>query len=617
MPPKGAQIISLIENDKTENQYSLKVSDYVMDFIFKRGVKDIFLIPGGGCIHLVDSLGRHDGLNYICNLHEQASGVAAEAYAQYSNNLGVALVTTGPGSTNVITAVAAAWLDSTPLMIISGQVQQKDMINGRGTRQIGFQEIQATELVKDITKYAALVDDPKYLRYHFEKAFHEATSGRPGPVWLDIPLDIQAARVDIHSLLGYSPSLEKPRITQEIIDSLIDEINSAERPVLLVGNGVRLAKCEDQLTELVDILKIPVLTTWKAIDLFAEDHPCFAGRPGIAGQRGANFTQQNADLIITIGARLDHGQTAYQPQNFARAAVKVIVDIDPYEIRKMGPVEYPLCVDAGEFVSRLLERKMQINNDNRDWLATTKEWQQRYPVVLDEYWAPKDLVNNYAFIDALSDLMSPGDLLIPGSSGACSEVTMQAFKVKEGMRIFNSEGLGPMGFGIAASMGGCIAAGRQPTVCVDGDGGFFMNVQELEVVRREKLPIKFFVLNNDGYVSIRNTQNKHFGGHQVASGPDSGCTLPDIKKTAACYGIKYYCIDSHDELRKNMKLVLNYKGPAICEVKMPPTQETSPRTAAYKKKDGSFASRPMEDMCPFLDRGEFEENMFVEILEDE
>ena len=612
-----AQIIPLDFDVKTLTQPRQKIADYAMDFIAKRGVKDIFLIPGGGCIHLVDSLGRHPELNYICNLHEQASGIAAEAYAQYTNNLGVALVTTGPGSTNVITAVAAAWLDSTPLMIISGQVQKQDMVNGRRTRQIGFQEIQSTEVVKEITKYAAVVDDPKYIRYHFERAYYEATSGRPGPVWLDIPLDIQAAEIEINTLLGYSPVLEAPKIEEETIDAIIDEINIAARPVLLVGNGVRLSKCEKQLNELVDALKIPVLTTWKAIDFYAEDHECFVGRPGIAGQRAANFTQQNADLIITIGARLDHGQTAYQPHNFARGAVKVIVDIDPFEIRKMGEVEYPVYADAREFIAKLLARRSQINNDNSDWLAIAKEWQRRYPVVLDEYWAPGGLVNNYVFIDVLSELMKPTDLLIPGSSGACSEVTMQAFKVKDGMRIFNSEGLGPMGFGIAASMGGCIASGRKHTICVDGDGGFFMNVQELEIIRREKLPIKFFVLNNDGYVSIRNTQNKHFGGHQVASGPESGCTLPDIKKTAACYGIKYYCIDSHDELRKKMKLVLNYNGPAICEVKMPPTQETAPRTAAYKKKDGSFASRPMEDMYPFLDRDEFEENMFIEILEDE
>jgi len=587
-----------------------KISDYVMDFVAKRGVKDVFLVPGGGCIYLVDSLGRHPGLNYICNLHEQASSVAAEAYAQYTNNLGVALVTTGPGSTNAITAVAAAWLDSTPLMIISGQVQKKDMVNGRGTRQIGFQEIQSTQLVKSITKYAALVDDPKYVRYHFEKAYHEATTGRPGPVWLDIPLDIQAVEVEVPSLLGYSPVREESRITEETINSIVDEINKAKRPVLLVGNGVRLSKCEEHLYELTDVLKIPVLTTWKAIDFFAEDHACYAGRPGIAGQRAANFTQQNADLIITIGARLDHGQTAYQPHNFARKAVKVIVDIDPHEIHKMGSIEYPVCADASEFVEKLLEQKTQINNDNSDWLQTAKGWQKRYPVVLDEYWDLEDLVNNYVFIDALADLMQPTDLLIPGSSGGCSEITMQAFKVKDGMRILNSEGLGPMGFGIAASMGGCIASGRKHTICIDGDGGFFMNIQELEVIRREDLPIKYFVLNNDGYVSIRNTQNKHFGGHQVASGPESGCTLPDIEKTAACNGIKYYCIDNHNDLKKKMKLVLDYGGPAICEVKMPSTQETAPRTAAYKKKDGSFASRPMEDMYPFLDRDEFEENMY-------
>lgn len=586
-----------------------KLSDYVMDFIASCGVKDVFLLPGGGCIHLVDSLGRHSDLNYICNLHEQASGIAAEAYAQYTNNLGVALVTTGPGSTNIITAVAAAWLDSTPLMVISGQVQKKDMINGRGTRQIGFQEIQSTQLVEDITKYTAVVDDPKYVKYHLERAFAEATTGRPGPVWIDIPLDIQAVELERDSLLGYSSTKETADIEDETIDKIIDELNCASRPVMLVGNGVRLAKCEDALQQLVDTLKIPVLTTWKAIDFFAHDHECYAGRPGIAGQRGANFTQQNADFIISIGARLDHGQTAYQPHNFGRNAIKVIVDVDPFEVRKMGEIKYPIYADAGEFIGKLLAQRDQIENDNSEWLAQAKAWQQKYPVVLDEYRVEGALVNNYVFIDVLSQLMSPEDLLVPGSSGACSEITMQAFKVKDGMRILNTQGLGPMGFGIAASMGACIAGSKQHTVSIDGDGGFFMNVQELEVVRRERLPIKFFVLNNDGYVSIRNTQNKHFGGHQVASGPESGCTLPDIKKTAVCHGIKYYCINNHDELEKQIKLVLKHKGPVICEVKMPSAQETAPRTSAYKKKDGSFASRPMEDMYPFLDRDEFTENM--------
>ena len=590
-------------------QLQQKLSDYVMDFVASCGVKDIFLLPGGGCIHLVDSLGRHPGLNYICNLHEQASGIAAEAYAQYTNNLGVALVTTGPGSTNIITAVAAAWLDSTPLMIISGQVQKKDMINGRGTRQIGFQEIQSTRLVKDITKYTAVVDDPKYVRYHLERAFDEATSGRPGPVWLDIPLDIQAAEVDCGTLLGYSATNESYEIQDETIDAIIDDLNAAKRPVMLVGNGVRLSKCESELHDLADMLKIPILTTWKAIDLFGDDHECYVGRPGIAGQRGANFTQQNADFILSIGARLDHGQTAYQPHNFGRDATKVIVDIDPSEIRKMGEIKYPICADAGEFIGKLLTRHYQGSNESSDWLAKTKAWQKQYPVVLDEYRTPGTLVNNYVFVDVLSDLMSSTDVLVPGSSGACSEITMQAFKVKNGMRILNTQGLGPMGFGIAASMGACIASGKKHTVSIDGDGGFFMNSQELEIIRREQLPIKFFVLNNDGYVSIRNTQNKHFGGHQVASGPESGCTLPDIKKTATCYGIRYYCINSHSDLEKKIKLVLQHKGPVICEVKMPPTQETTPRTSAYKKKDGSFASRPMEDMYPFLDRDEFEENM--------
>jgi len=596
----------------------VKLSDYVVQFIERRGIKDIFLLPGGGCIHLVDSIGKSD-VNFVCNLHEQASSIAADAYGQYTNDIGVCLVTTGPGGTNATTGVAAAWLDSTPMLVLSGQVQKKDMINGRNTRQIGFQEIDVVNIVKPITKYAVTITDPLTIRYHMEKAVHLATTGRPGPVWVDIPLDVQAALLsdDENDLIAYEPEEELTPDIKAQVSNIIKELNTSKRPVILAGNGVRLSKSIDKFRELAAILEIPVLLTWKAIDFMEEQHPLFAGRPGGVGQRGANFTQQNSDFFISIGARLDHGQTAYQHKFFAREATKVIVDIDEHEINKLEmDIAHPMVIDAGEFIEEMLRQKEKINISRAKWLNQCKSWQEKYPVVLPEYWGQKEYVNNYVFIDALSDVLPEGALIVPGSSGGCSEVTMQAFRMKSGQRMFNSEGLGPMGFGIPAAIGGCIAASGQETVCIDGDGGFIMNIQELEVVKRLNLPIKFFVLNNNGYVSIRNTQNTHFSGNLVASGKDSGLTLPPIEKQAYAYGIPFARLDNPLNLHGKLNGILAIEGPVVCEIILPSTHVTAPKTSVYKKEDGSFSARPMEDLAPFLDREEFKENMIVEIVDD-
>jgi len=594
----------------------VKLSDYVVRFIEKQGVKDIFLLPGGGCIHLVDSIGK-SGINFVCNLHEQACSIAADAYGQYTNNIGVCLVTTGPGGTNAMTGVAAAWLDSTPMLILSGQVQKKDMINGRGTRQIGFQEISMVNIVTPLTKYAETVIYPEEIRYHLEKAVYLATNGRPGPVWIDIPLDVQAAEIDETTLRGFTPDKKVGTNISEQVSNIIDDLNRAERPAILAGNGIRLAGSIDAFNELAELLQIPVLLTWKAIDFMEEEHSLFVGRPGGVGQRGANFSQQNSDFLICIGARLDHGQTAYQHKFFAREATKVIVDIDENEINKLEmDIAYPMAVDAGEFIEEMLRQKDKINIHASAWLSQCKQWQAKYPVVLPEYWEQKEYVNNYVFIDALSDILPEGTLIVPGSSGGCSEVTMQAFRMKKGMRMFNSEGLGPMGFGIPAAIGGCIAADRKETICIDGDGGFVMNIQELETVKRLNLPIKFFILNNNGYVSIRNTQNTHFGGNLVASGESSGLSLPSVRNNAYTYGLKYWRIENHYQIEDRIKEFLDFSGPAICEVMLPPTHVTAPKASVYKKADGSFAARPMEDLAPFLDRNEFRDNMFIEIVDE-
>ena len=592
----------------------MKVSDYIAQKVAEY-TSDVFLIPGGGCIHLVDSFDKST-INLIPTLHEQGASIAAESYGQYTNNLGVCLVTTGPGATNAVTGVASAWLDSIPMLIICGQVQNKDRVQDRGVRQIGFQEINSVSIYKDITKYAVTLDDPEMIRYHVEKALWLATSGRKGPVLLDIPLDIQACEIEPESLQSYICTKRDNYIIN--VERSIEAMLKSKHPIILVGNGVRLADAIPEFEKFIKTTNIPVLTTWKALDLLDESDSQYVGRPGGVGQRGANFNQQNSDFILVIGARLDHGQLAYQPQYFARHATRAIVDIDVDEINKLGiKIHHPIEMDAKEFLeiaNSILDKKsIPIFSE---WQKHCRALYEKYPVIEAKYLEKQNIINNYAFMKYLSDLLPSNSLVIPGSSGACSEVTMQAFQVKKGCRVYNSEGLGAMGFGIPAAIGGCIASGKKETISVDGDGGFVMNVQELELVRRYNLPIKFFVLNNDGYGSIKTTQNTHFGGRLVASDPSSGLTLPSIELTASAYKIPFVRIENQNNLKQELKEVLDTTGPIICELMVDPNHITLPKASVYKKEDGSFATRPMEDLFPFLDRQEFRENLMIDEILD-
>jgi acetolactate synthase-1/2/3 large subunit len=585
----------------------MKVSDYVISRL-EEYTKDIFLVSGGGCIHLVDSLSKSK-INLIPTLHEQGASIAAESYAQYTNKLGVALVTTGPGSTNAVTGIASAWLDSIPVLLLTGQVQNKDRVGNKGVRQLGFQEIDTVSIYKPITKYAFTISDPKTIKYHLNRAIYLATTGRPGPVVIDIPLDVQAAEINPDELVDFIPTDKIYDLSS--LDLIVEALNKAKRPIVLVGNGVRLANALPEFYEFVKKTGIPVLTTWKTLDILEESHPQYVGRPGGVGQRGANFNQQNSDFILVIGARLDHGQLAYQPQYFAREATKCIVDIDINEINKLGiNIEFPIESDAKLFLTQLNQKINSLNIS--DWLNYCKSLHIKYPVILPEHLKVNEPhINNYAFIEYLSDLLPENSLVIPGSSGACSEVTMQSFKTKIGTRVYNSEGLGSMGFGIPAAVGGCIASDKKETICIDGDGGFFMNIQELELVYRYQLPIKFFVLNNNGYGSIKTTQNTHFKGNLVVSDPSSGLTLPSIELNAAAYKIPYIKIETQQNLKLDLSNVLSMHGPIICELIVDPDHKTLPKASVYKKEDGSFATRPMEDLAPFLDRNEFLNNLLI------
>jgi acetolactate synthase-1/2/3 large subunit len=605
-----------------------KLSDYVIRFVANQGVKHVFLVVGGGAMHLNDSLSRCQDIEFICNLHEQASAIAAENYSKGTNHLGVALVTTGPGGTNAVTGVAGAWLDSTPCIFISGQVKRADSMfrpdgTPLGVRQVGVQEVDIVSIVRPITKYAVTVNDPQTIRYHLEQALYLAGSGRPGPVWIDIPLDVQGAPIDETTLSGFvPPALEIGAASLDAqVTEVIQALNRSERPMLLAGNGIRLARAEKEFLQLVDLLDIPLETTWLAIDVIGDAHPLYTGRPGSVAARGANFAIQNCDFLLSLGARLDRVVTGFNPDRFAPAAHKVMVEIDPPELAKMGnSVRTKICADAGDFIRALLARSGEIRSAHAaaraDWKARCAAWKVRYPLVLPEHRAPNGRVSVYHLSDLLSDELRDDDYIVSGSSGSGIELFLLALRVKSGQRVFHTTALGAMGFGIAASIGACIAGGRRRTVCVDGDGGFQFNIQELETVARLQLPIKFFVLNNDGYASIRASQTNFFGEPTIGCDRRTGQSLPDIRRVAEAYGLATDVIADQSDLRSELRRVLNHPGPVVCDVHMILDEVRAPRLSSVQRADGSFVSKPLEDLWPFLDREEFYSNMLIPVNEE-
>ncbi len=598
----------------------MKLSDYVFRFLSERGVKHVFMLAGGGAMHLNDSLGRCPGIEYVCTLHEQAAAIAAEAYARVTNNLGVALVTTGPGGTNSVTGVAAAWLDSTPCLFISGQVKRQDMIGNLGLRQRGVQEINIIPIVTPITKYAATIMEPDSVRFHLEKAIHFAKTSRPGPVWLDIPLDVQAAQIDPDNLIGFDFEKEKIRSDPSKLETNVAHalqlMEAAERPVLLAGNGIRLSGAIEEFGKLVDLLGIPVLTTWLGIDLIAENHPLFGGRPGSIAPRGANFALQNADYLLSIGARLDMATVGFSYERFARAARKVIVEIDPNEFRKMGmSIDVAEQGDAGAFIKEMLRQAQSASLPRfQSWVDRCQLWKSRYPVVLPEHRELKDFVSTYVFSEAMSEVLPDDAVVVSMSAGACVEVFLLAFKVKKGQRIFHNRGTGSMGLAVPASIAACLASERRQTVCIEADGGFQMNTQELETIRRLRLPIKIFVLNNQGYASIRASQQRYFG-RLTGADTSSGLTLPDTLKVAEAYGLTAARIHDQTHLQGKLREILATDGPFLCEIMSPPDEVRAPCISSKQLPNGSMVSAPLEDLWPFLPRNEFLENMIIPALD--
>jgi len=597
----------------------IKLTDYVMKRVAGFGVKHVFMLPGGGAMHLNDSLGRCPGTRFVCNLHEQASAIAVEAYARYDYRLGCAMVTTGPGGTNTITGLAGAWLDSTPVLFLSGQVKRPDLKRDSGVRILGVQEIDIVSIVDSITKYAVTIEDPYSIRYHLEKAHHLAMTGRMGPVWIDIPLDVQAAQIDEERLEGYTPlpgPASDDASLRDQVARVIALLSEAERPVFLAGNGVRMAGGQDIFLEAVEALKIPVLTTGLGVDLIPDDHPLCFGRPGSLASRGANFTLQNSDLLITVGTRIDMALTAYSHERFARGAKKVMVDIDRAEIAKMRtPIAVPIVADAAMFLRELLRQSPKVRRKGwPEWQARCAGWKERYPIVLPEHRGLPGQLSTYHFSEILSQEMTKDDVILPGNSGFASEIFLLCLKIKMGQRCFHNRGTGAMGFGIPAALGVAVASGRR-TVCVDGDGGFQMNIQELATVARLGLPIKFFVINNQGYASIRASQSGYFK-LLVACDASSGMTLPDLGKVAAAYDIPFDRIEDKATLREQVRAALGAPGPIVCDVMVAPDEERIPRASSYQKPDGSMASKPLEDLYPFLSREEFLANMIIPPIDE-
>ena len=572
-------------------------------------------------MHLNDSLGRCPGLKYVCNLHEQACAIAAEAYSRVTNHLGAAMVTTGPGGTNAVTGVAGAWLDSTPVIFISGQVKRADLKRDSGVRILGVQEIDIVSIVRSITKYAVTIEDPATIRYHLEKAVHLALTGRRGPVWIDIPLDVQAAQIDPDALAGFTPDAgpDKTKIVEQLrqeVGQLVKMLNQAKRPVLLAGNGIRAAGAEKLFLEVVETLGIPVLATWLGFDLIPDAHLLNFGRPGSLAPRGANFTLQNSDLLLVVGSRLDMAMTAYSHERFARAAVKIMVDIDPAEIRKMKTkIHLPIVADAKAFLEELKSRAGTVHGRGwQTWIQKCQEWKERYPLVLPEHRNLSNHLSMYHFSEALSDELADGDIITPGSSGIAIEIFLLCLKIKPNQRCFHTRGTGSMGFALPAAIGAAVASGRR-TICVDGDGGFQMNIQELATVERLGLPIKFFVANNDGYASIRASQINYFK-RLVGADRTSGMTLPDLGAVTRAYGLPFARIAGKADLNRQIRAVLEMDGPVVCEVMVAPNEERIPRAASYIRPDGSMGSKPLEDLFPFLDRDEFKQNMLIPPIEE-
>lgn len=608
----------------------IRLADYVADFLVKKGVTDVFSVVGGGAMHLNDALGHHDGLKVTYNHHEQACAMAAEAYARIDNKIAAVCVTTGPGGTNAVTGVVCGWLDSIPMFIISGQVRYDTcaryalQYTQKPLRAMGDQEYDIVKSVEPMTKYAVMIENPKTIRHDLEKAWHLATTGRPGPVWIDIPVDYQGMFIETDELEGYDASeddiLLPPEVGMKTVQAVIEKIRRAKRPVFHAGYGIRLSGAYETFRRVAGKLNIPIVTYWNAVDLVEDDYPLYCGRAGNMGDRPGNWAVQNADLILAVGTRISIRQVGYSWKTWARAAEVIMVDIDEAELKKPTlHVEMPIWADAKDFLSKMDD---VLSTENKvfcgsDWLGTCIRWKKEYPAVLPKHWEENGRkANVYAFIRYLSSRL-PENSYTAVSNGACCVVGNQAYVIQKGSRMTNNSAIASMGYGLPAAIGTCLAAGRKRTICLEGDGSIMMNLQELQTIITNKLPILVFLINNEGYHSIRITQSNLFSEHdKTGIGPESGdLSFPDFRKLAEAFGFPYLGASGNQEMREAVDKMLTFDGPAFCEIFTDTVQVWEPKSGTRKLADGSLVSPPLEDLAPFLPREELKKQMFIPILE--
>lgn len=603
----------------------VKLADWVAERLAAHGIDHVFMLTGGGAMHLNHALGTHPKLATTFTHHEQALSMAAEAYYRLTNRLAVVNVTSGPGGTNAITGVYGAYVDSIGMLVISGQVKTETTVRATGLplRQFGDQELDIEELVRPITKYVTMVVDPLSIRYHLEKALYLASSGRPGPVWLDIPLDVQAAKIDPDQLAGFDPAeLDEPWKATDLgaaATAILDKLRTAERPVVFAGSGVRLSGAHADFLRLIDKLGVPVVTGWNAHDVLWNAHPLYAGRPGTVGDRGGNMVTQSADLLLILGSRLNIRQVSYNWKTFAREAYKIWIDIDPIELRKptVSP-DMPVVADLAELIPVLLDAPYAgPTPEHREWLEWSRERVRRFPAMLPEYREHGPTIHPYAAMDALFAQLGEDDVVVTGNGSACV-VSFQVAEIKRGQRLWTNSGCATMGYDLPAAIGVCAATGgNQRVIAIAGDGSIMMNLQEMQTIAGYGLPVKVFLINNNGYVSIFQTHRNFFNGVEVGGGPKSNVTFPDFSKVAAAFGFSYFRAESHNALPGAIADALAAEGPVVCEIMIDEHVAFAPKLSAKAHPDGRITSPPLEDLSPFLPREMLRENMRIALMEEE
>lgn len=597
-----------------------RLADYVFEYLASKGVEHVFMVTGGGAMFLNDAIGRTPGMKYVCCHHEQACAMAAEGYSRVNGKVGVVNVTTGPGTINALNGVFGAYTDSIPMLIVSGQNKRETILptyNIPGLRQLGEQEADIVSMVKGITKYAVLVNDPATIRYHLERAWHLAQAGRPGPTWIDIPVDVSSAMIDPVTQRGYDPREDAREVPAEIlaatVKDVLERLQRADRPAIMAGSGVRLAGAVELFERVTSRLGLPVTTAWTAHDLVASDNPLFCGRPGSIGDRPGNFTVQNSDVLLILGSRLNIRQVSYNWKDFARHAFKIHVDADQAElIKPLVKADLPFQCDLRIFLTEM-ERQLTVAEFNAarhsKWLAWCRERVAIFPNVTPEMRRPKGKINPYVFLDALVRKLNSDDVIVCGNGAACV-VTFQVAHIKKGLRLFCNSGSASMGYDIPAAIGAAFARPGRRVICLAGDGSSMFNLQELQTIAHHRLPIKIFILNNDGYLSMRTTQNNFFKGNLVGEGPRSGVTFPDFSKVGAAFGLASCRLERLD-FDAELDAFLATHGPALTEVILDPDQLFEPKLAARQLPDGKIVSPSLEDMWPFLPREKLEQHMLV------